>query len=197
MRIGWSQGCFYQAFNMESQHSSISGMWKVTAIDSPTLRTLMTKLSVNVVKTCKFWNYIYTETFFFLINSTNNVHLKLKNSSILASTWTRVNVANDKIKIVPIVLCLSLGNYICSMCVSACVCRVYPPTVVMGPPEEFLARRALGLCGLRKETIMIRSHCPCLLLKHKKTISVFEMADDYLACSRGRPSCWMIVACCG
>ncbi|KAG7230443.1 hypothetical protein INR49_024552 [Caranx melampygus] len=74
---------------------------------------------------------------------------------------------------------------------------VYPPTVVMGPPEEFLARRALGLCGLRKETIMIHSHCLCLLLNHKKTISVFEMADDYLACSRGRPSCWMIVACCG
>lgn len=25
---------------------------------------------------------------------------------------------------------------------------IYPPTVVMGPPEGFLASLALGLCGL-------------------------------------------------
>lgn len=35
------------------------------------------------------------------------------------------------------------------------VCRLYPPTVVMGPPDEFLARRVLGLCGLREETEVV------------------------------------------
>lgn len=52
-----------------------------------------------------------------------------------------------------------------------CVYRVCPPTVVMGPPEDILFRRALGLCGLREETVMTQSHCACLQLKYKKNDS--------------------------
>lgn len=38
-----------------------------------------------------------------------------------------------------------------------CVCTFYLPTVVMDPAEEFLARRALGLCGLRHSTQIMKS----------------------------------------
>lgn len=66
------------------------------------------------------------------------------------------------------------------MCV--CVCTVYPPTVVMGPPEEFLAIRALGLCGLREQTI--KSLWACLKLKATKFLQCLRWWKFYLACSR-------------
>ena len=75
--------------------------------------------------------------------------------------WTRANDANDNIKIALIVLCY-LYIIRAAVCVCVCVCRVYPPTVVMGPPAEFLASRALGLCGLREEAVITQTHCHCL-----------------------------------